>query len=561
MLAANEAFKDMGYYLVPLIIIIIELIVGAVLLGAAMTLKRRKRVEISKATAIDFAMGSTGKKQFTLLVLHPEDKRLLYISKNFEDVLGVDADRLSTDIGLMSGLADNPKQDNIYEVYVSWDGKEPLYRDFFSKTQRWIRLSVTRDIDSNRDFLLFFDITDIKQEYDELDERLKEAENRSQYKTNFLSKMSHEIRTPMNGIIGMLSLAENQCKDDKVMQYLVKADELSQYLLSIMNDVLDLSRIEAGKLELEQKPFDIMALANKIKTMFQKTVEAKGVRFELTMTDFDVRYLVGDELRLSQVLANFLSNSVKFTHEGEITVAFKQMLKNDGKVDIMIKVHDTGIGMEPEFLQRIFKPFEQENTGITRKYGGTGLGMAITDSIVHSMGGTIVIDSFPNKGSDFNVFLTLPIADGLEEEAPSTHTSAPAKEDFTYKGKNILLAEDNEINAEIAVSILELEGATIDVAKNGIEAVDMFASSKKGQYDFILMDVQMPELSGWDAAKQIRELPRDDAREIYIFALSADAFVEDKRHSLSVGMDGHFAKPINFDEMRKEIDRIMKKGR
>ncbi|MFQ9093658.1 MAG: ATP-binding protein [Ruminococcus sp.] len=259
--------------------------------------------------------------------------------------------------------------------------------------------------------------------------------------------------------------------------------------------------------------------------------------------------MIADDIRLCQVLTNLVSNAVKFTAKGEITVTFQKMLQEKERMDFLIKVHDTGIGIEPAFLEKIFLPFEQESRNITKKYGGSGLGMAITDNIVRIMGGTIVINSMPGNGSDFNVFLSLPLATEeqirqipVEEMPEEVQESA----DYTFAGKQILLAEDNEINAEIAVDILEEEGAAVDVAGNGKIAVEMFENSPVNHYDLILMDVQMPERNGREAASDIRRLDRADAKTVLIFALSADAYVEDKRLSRSYGMDGHFAKPVIF---------------
>ena len=302
-------------------------------------------------------------------------------------------------------------------------------------------------------------------------------------------------------------------------------------------------------------------LANKLRNMFQETVEAKNVRFSVTFQDFDTYYVIADDIRLCQVLTNLVSNAVKFTAKGEITVTFQKMLQEKERMDFLIKVHDTGIGIEPAFLEKIFLPFEQESRNITKKYGGSGLGMAITDNIVRIMGGTIVINSMPGNGSDFNVFLSLPLATEeqirqipVEEMPEEVQESA----DYTFAGKQILLAEDNEINAEIAVDILEEEGASVDVAGNGKIAVEMFENSPVNHYDLILMDVQMPERNGREAASDIRRLDRADAKTVLIFALSADAYVEDKRLSRSYGMDGHFAKPVDFQKMKTEIGEIIR---
>lgn len=273
---------------------------------------------------------------------------------------------------------------------------------------------------------------------------------------------------------------------------------------------------------------------------------------------FDTDWVVGDELRISQVVINFLSNAIKFTSEGEVTVTFRQMLLNNGVLDFMIRVHDTGIGMKPEFISRIFRPFEQEDASTTRRFGGTGLGMAISDQLVKLMGGQIVVNSQPQVGSDFSVFLSLPVADeaAVEKETGKT-TTDDDNTDTPDRGCRLLLAEDNDINAMIAVEILGKKGAEVDVAENGQVAVDRFASMPEGYYDAILMDIQMPVMDGRAAAKAIRAMSRNDAKRIPIFALSADAFVEDERLSRESGMNGHLAKPINFDELWKTLQKAL----
>ena len=217
----------------------------------------------------------------------------------------------------------------------------------------------------------------------------------------------------MNGITGMLTLAERQLTPEHpAIQYLTKANELSGHLLSLINDILDMSRIEAGKVELEQAPFSLQALGGRLYDMFAKTLDANGIHYAANFEEMTADWVIGDELRISQVIINFLSNAVKFTSQGEIIVTFRQMMLRDGKVDLMVRVHDTGIGMKAEFISRIFRPFEQEDTSATRRFGGTGLGMAISDQLVKLMGGQIVVESLPESGSDFTVFLSLPVMGG-----------------------------------------------------------------------------------------------------------------------------------------------------
>lgn len=538
------------------LLLIVELFAGVCLLIGFFQLKIKKQNEaagVFKGGSGSFGVPGNGDP---VMILRCKDLYPVYITESFEQQLDVTGDDIKTDIGIFLDKVGSGKDWKLWKKYRSWDGKQPFTSDFYlERMKSWYRLEITRSKDGLYDTFQFRDITEDKKELEAAKEQLKIAESVSQSKTEFLSSMSHEIRTPMNGIIGMLTLAHGQLRGHSAENYIIKAEQLSKYLLSVINDILDMSRIEAGKIELESKPFELAALAEKLRNMFQKNVEAKGVAFYVEMKDVDVKYIVGDELRISQILVNFLSNAQKFTEKGEIRVTFRQLQKENGKVSLMFRVHDTGKGMDAKFISRIFKTFEQESQDITKQYGGSGLGMSITDRLVHLMGGEIVIDSMLGKGSDFSVYLTLPIAEVSEIE---TEQEDETGTDFTFNGCHILMAEDNEINAEIAVSILENEGAKVDVAVNGKDAVEKYAASAPGTYNFILMDIQMPVMNGRDAAKQIRSMDRKDAGEIPIFALSADAFVEDQRLSAMSGMNGHFTKPIDFEEMRVQIGKILK---
>ena len=538
------------------LLLIVELFAGVCLLIGFFQLKIKKQNEaagVFKGGSGSFGVPGNGDP---VMILRCKDLYPVYITESFEQQLDVTGDDIKTDIGIFLDKVGSGKDWKLWKKYRSWDGKQPFTSDFYlERMKSWYRLEITRSKDGLYDTFQFRDITEDKKELEAAKEQLKIAESVSQSKTEFLSSMSHEIRTPMNGIIGMLTLAHGQLRGHSAENYIIKAEQLSKYLLSVINDILDMSRIEAGKIELESKPFELAALAEKLRNMFQKNVEAKGVAFYVEMKDVDVKYIVGDELRISQTLVNFLSNAQKFTEKGEIRVTFRQLQKENGKVSLMFRVHDTGKGMDAKFISRIFKPFEQESQEITKQYGGSGLGMSITDRLVHLMGGEIVIDSMLGKGSDFSVYLTLPISEVSEIE---TEQEDETGTDFTFNGCHILMAEDNEINAEIAVSILENEGAKVDVAVNGKDAVEKYAASAPGTYNFILMDIQMPVMNGRDAAKQIRSMDRKDAGEIPIFALSADAFVEDQRLSAMSGMNGHFTKPIDFEEMRVQIGKILK---
>ena len=445
-------------------------------------------------------------------------------------------------------------------IYHEWSGEKEFSMDFQRRNGQWVNLSL-RPGELGQDVLRLTDVTEQHRTIEAYEQRLEESEKASQSKTTFLSRMSHEIRTPMNGIIGMLSLAEGKLDENsEVMQYLKRANGLSDHLLSLINDILDMSRIEAGKVELEEKSFSLRRMGTQLQQMFAKDLEERGIRYGVRFEDMTVDAVVGDEMRIRQVIINFLSNAVKFTKEGEVTVTFRQMMLRDGKADLMFRVHDTGIGMAPEFISRIFRPFEQENASISHNYGGTGLGMAITDQLVRLMGGQIVVESKLGKSSDFTVFLSLPVASSEEvEEKPQTAQSGETDVEHCFEGKHILLAEDNEINAMIGREVLTGMGAEVEAAENGQLAVEQFSRSEPGYYDLILMDVQMPVMDGRTAARAIRALGRPDGKTVPIFALSADAFLEDERLSLESGMNGHFAKPVDFVALRRSVAPFLKK--
>lgn len=502
------------------------------------------------------------------MLLSGEDGSVLYIGGDIEGLWGVAPQRVREDVRVLEEVADSSERRAFEEKWRSWDGKGVLAFNFTHKKDGedvWYELIVSSTQEGDRLFR-FRENTREQTEIAGLRRQVEQAAMEAKYKTDFLSNMSHEIRTPMNGILGMLALSrraaermDDHCKQSEeygaITEYLERAESLSQLLLGLINDILDMSRIESGKLELAQEPFDLFVFAEKLRTMFQKTIEEKGAVFKLEMLDFDVRRVIGDELRLSQVVVNFLSNAVKFTPAGgQITLTFRQMNRVDDKVHFMIRVRDTGTGISPEFLKRIFKPFEQETATTAKYHGGSGLGMAIADNMVRLMEGQIVVDSELGKGSDFNVYLALPVDETAADELPEeTVDSADAPR--TIEGMRLLMAEDNEINAEIAVNLLEELGADVEVAENGQIALEKFKESGVGYYDTILMDIQMPVMNGWEATVAIRGLDRADAGEIPIYALSADAFVEDKRRSVAMGMTGHLSKPIDFDELVQTIGR------
>lgn len=558
----TDLLAALGEHLPLLLVGCAEILLAVYLIGKLLWGKvQRKSSGKGRGAEAIFLQEWKRQSEEVCILLRRRDRMPVYTAGNLREVLGVTLTRLREDAAsLLAGLDDETERKQRWKTYLDWDGAKPLVAEAAMQNGRWVRFTAHRSRNDNYDLIFGRDITHEHQRLEEDKTKLMQVEEASQSKTTFLSRMSHEIRTPMNGIIGMLALAEGKMqKQDPAMQYLDKANELSAHLLSLINDILDMSRIEAGKVELENKPFSLRAMGDKLYDMFAKTLDARGIRYAVNFEGVTVDWLLGDELRLSQIMINFLSNAVKFTEQGEIVVTIRQMMLREGNVDLLLRVHDTGQGMDPNFVYRIFRPFEQESIETGKKYGGTGLGMAITDQLVHLMGGQILVESLPGKGSDFTVYLTLPQAEADEQASVTGRAEDQNQYEDAFQGCRILMAEDNDINAMIAVELLEGMGAKVDVAQNGQLALEAFQAKPEHYYDFILMDVQMPVLDGRAATRALRALDRSDATEIPIFALSADAFIEDERLSMESGMNGHYSKPIDFIALRRNVGAYLRR--
>ena len=557
-----DLLAALGEHLPLLLVGCVEILLAVYLIGKLLWGKvQRKSSGKGRGAEAIFLQEWKRQSEEVCILLRRRDRMPVYTAGNLREVLGVTLTRLREDAAsLLAGLDDETERKQRWKTYLDWDGAKPLVAEAAMQNGRWVRFIAHRSRNDNYDLIFGRDITREHQRLEDDKTKLMKVEEASQSKTTFLSRMSHETRTPMNGIIGMLALAEGKMqKQDPAMQYLDKANELSAHLLSLINDILDMSRIEAGKVELENKPFSLRAMGDKLYDMFAKTLDARGIRYAVNFEGVTVDWLLGDELRLSQIMINFLSNAVKFTEQGEIVVTIRQMMLREGNVDLLLRVHDTGQGMDPNFVYRIFRPFEQESIETGKKYGGTGLGMAITDQLVHLMGGQILVESLPGKGSDFTVYLTLPQAEADEQASVTGRAEDQNQYEDAFQDCRILMAEDNDINAMIAVELLEGMGAKVDVAQNGQLALEAFQAKPEHYYDFILMDVQMPVLDGRAATRALRALDRSDATEIPIFALSADAFIEDERLSMESGMNGHYSKPIDFIALRRNVGAYLRR--
>ena len=432
-------------------------------------------------------------------------------------------------------------------------------------------------------------------------------------RTEFLSNMSHEIRTPLNGIIGLNHLMERHVDDATAMRdYVNRLGKAAQYLLSLVNDILDMSKLQAGKVDLTSEPFDVNALVDNVCEMQRGPMADRGIRFELSRT-VEHPWLRGDEVRLSQVLMNILSNAVKFTPEdGRITMKVHEAVYASGNEAVLtVSIADTGCGMTKEFAEHVFDAFTQERNRNSDSQKGTGLGMSISYLLMTQMGGSITVESEPGCGSCFTVIVTLPTvangdgstpaqapslisssvesaegvggserAEGVEGETAETVRVAETAETVEAPGApgavralsspsgveaarapvEILVAEDNELNADIISSILTEEGFSITVAENGEEAVRLFSESPAGHFAAILMDAQMPVMDGYEASRAIRDLKRADAKTVRIFACTASPFAEDRNRALASGMDDFLSKPLNVTVMLQKLEAVRKSG-
>ena len=392
-------------------------------------------------------------------------------------------------------------------------------------------------------------------------EALQTAENANKAKTDFLSNMSHDIRTPMNAIIGITSLIRHDAGNKaKVIEYADKIDISSQHLLGIINDVLDMSKIEAGKTVFKYSDFSILDLVQELNTIFHTQIYEKQQTLTIIKENIQHEWVNGDQVHLMQIFSNLLSNAVKYTQEGGEIQFFVEECETKSSVYAKYRflVSDNGMGMSADFKETIFDPFTRAESSVTNKVQGTGLGMAITKNLVEAMGGTIDVDSELGQGSCFEVLMDLKIAED-RTVALAAQEETDEQDGNILQGMKFLCAEDNELNAEILMELLKIEGAKCTICENGKEILKAFEQSAPGDYDMILMDVQMPVMNGYEATKAIRRSSHELAKTIPIIAMTANAFSEDIQHSLAAGMTAHVSKPVEMKVLEKTI-RSIKSG-
>ena len=440
--------------------------------------------------------------------------------------------------------------------------------DYTSVSGRWNRMHLIKvnSDDSGRAVNVICAVQDIdeikKSEFQyqtALIESARAAEKANQAKTEFLSQMSHDIRTPLNAIIGFSTIMLGDSGDPaQVENYTKKILSSGKQLLLLINDVLDMSKIESGKIDLSAKPFSLFDMLCSVKEVIKTIADAKHQDFKMVIEEMEHDSFNADESRINQILINLLNNSVKYTPVGgSITLSVSSEHGNTDKYDrITFIVEDTGYGMSKSFLEEAFKPFSREQRSDTISVQGTGLGLSITKNLVDLMSGTIDVVSEEGKGSRFTVIIPMKVSETLAEKKEETNENS----ENVLKGLNILVAEDNPLNSEIMTQIMKINGASVVIAPNGQEAVNTFKSNKEGTFDLILMDIQMPVMNGYEAARAIRALSNDnrpDASSIPIIAVTANAFTDDIREALLSGMNAHISKPINVNAMKSTVSKVL----
>ncbi|MFR3698410.1 MAG: ATP-binding protein [Coprococcus sp.] len=385
----------------------------------------------------------------------------------------------------------------------------------------------------------------------------KKAEAANRAKTEFLQRMSHDIRTPINGIRGMVNMADHYADDiEKQKEYRTKVKEASNLLLELVNDVLDMSKLESGEIVLEEVPFNLSSISEEVLVVIEQMAAKQNIRIMWEKKEIIHRNFIGSPGYVKRVMMNILSNAVKYNREnGHVYISCMEIPSEQPEMTMMEFVcRDTGVGMADEFQKHIFEPFAQEHAGSRTKFAGTGLGMPITKKLVEKMGGTITFESKKGIGTTFVIRIPFKIDMDSDKGKEQTDVS----DEKSIKGLHILLTEDNELNMEIAEFMLQNEGADVEKAWNGQEAVELFKKSEPGEFDVILMDIMMPVMNGYEAAKMIRSLEREDAKKVPIIAMTANAFTEDRIRAKEAGMDEHVAKPVDVELLIKVIRKLVK---
>ena len=517
---------------------------------------RRKDTEISYRDELFQKLSLNVDDVF--LMLDAETSKVDYVSPNIERLLGIPWREVRQNAFALDKLGALEQGENFLDGLLSGQQREwdLEFEHLETKERRWFHnIAIGSEVEGRTKYILVMsDRTADKQVNQALSDAVAAAETANRAKSTFLSNMSHDIRTPMNAIIGFTNIALHQDSVPEMHNCLKKIEESSDHLLSLLNDVLDISRIESGKVEFSPVPANITAVTDSVIEIVKGMLLNRELNFEVHREPLQNPYVMTEPVRIREILVNILNNAVKFTKDGG-TIRFDAGGRPGADAQhivICYRIKDTGIGMSEEFQKKLFDEFAQEENGVRTQYKGTGLGMPISKKYVELMGGTITVDSRKGVGTTFTVEIPMELTN-----AEKVEKTKPLVQHNDLKGIKVLLAEDNDLNAELATILLEDLGMTVTRAADGQEVVDLFAEHPAGTYDIILMDIMMPEMDGHQAAKAIRAMyaDRSDAEEIPIIALSANAFSEDVQASLDAGMNGHVSKPLNMEEVTKVIER------
>lgn len=492
------------------------------------------------------------------IMISAEDHSVEYISPNMEKLLGIpscelynDIHRLNQDIldydwdELRVELAKLQLNDVLHQSHQRLNGNTGELR-WYNESLYYLTVDEQEKL-----LLVMTDQTEEMRSREQLEKALDFARSATQAKSNFLANMSHDIRTPMNAIIGFAGLLEqNADKPSKVRDYIKKIKSSSQHMQSLINDILDMSRIENGKMTLNESNFGMTELLNEVAAVIQPQVISRKQNFSINTRDVSQNVFFGDSARIRQILLNLLTNAVKYTPDGGyIELSVKEAGKlSDSFAGLCFKVRDNGIGISEDYIDKIYDPFSRERSSTVSGIQGTGLGMSITRSLVELMGGSITAESKLGEGSVFTVNLQLRCG----QEAKSAESEDDGSSD-SLEGINILIAEDTPMNVEIILDLLEMYGAQCSAVENGKEALERFEASEPGEFQIILMDIQMPVMDGYEATEQIRSCSHRDARSIPIIAMTANAFADDIQKCLDAGMNAHIAKPLDINKLNKMI--------
>lgn len=538
-------------------------------LAGLLTLLRRVR---RRADAKELAIESR-EQLFSMLVRNADDIYVMfspdayeveYVSPNVEKLLGVSVEAVKNNIRALSDSAADPSSDPRIDDIASLEEGECLqvFRERIQARtgeRRWYQETLYRESIKGVDkyVLVLSDRTNEQKGSLMLEQALDIARSSNEAKSQFLANMSHDIRTPINAIVGMTKIArESGEASEKIAGCLDAITASSRHLLELINDVLDMSRIESGQMGLQERRFDIDDVVGGVEAIIRPQAQAKSQELRIDRSKMKHKAFSGDELRISQILLNLASNAVKYTQEGgSIALVVQELAKTrPSYASVAFTITDNGMGMSPEFVERIFDPFERSEEVSIARIQGTGLGMSITKALIDAMGGIVEVDSEKGRGSSFRVTLELRVVSSVDACPPLE--VVPESTSYRFEGKRFLLAEDNELNAEILIELLGCRGAKVEWAENGEKAIDAFSKHPAGYYDAVFMDVMMPVMNGYEAARALRACSSARSEEVKIVALTANAFAEDVKSALDAGMDAHVAKPVDIDGLACVLGKV-----